>query len=54
MSHKDAVFLYQFRLLLTGIDAVRHNGFRLTAEEADEDVKSILELLEKELGAILR
>ena len=33
---------------------LRADDRSLTAEEADEDVKSILELLEKELGAILR
>ena len=33
---------------------LRADDRSLTAEEADEDVKSILELLEKELGAVLR
>ena len=33
---------------------LRSDDRSLTAEEADEDVKSILETLEKELGAVLR
>ena len=33
---------------------LRSDDRSLTAAEADEDVKSILELLEKELGAVLR
>ena len=33
---------------------LRSDDRSLTAAEADEDVKSVLELLEKELGAVLR
>ena len=33
---------------------LRADDRSLTAEEADQDVKSILETLEKELGAVLR
>ena len=33
---------------------LRADDRSLTGEEADEDVKSILETLEKELGAVLR
>ena len=33
---------------------LRSDDRSLTSEEADEDVKSILEALEKELGAVLR
>ena len=33
---------------------LRSDERSLTAEEADEDVKSILEALEKDLGAVLR
>ena len=33
---------------------LRSDERSLTAEEADADVKSILETLEKELGAVLR
>ena len=33
---------------------LRADDRSLTAEEADEDVKNILETLERELGAVLR
>ena len=33
---------------------LRSDERSLTAAEADEDVKSVLELLQKELGAVLR
>ena len=33
---------------------LRADDRSLTAAEADEDVKTVLELLEKELGAVLR
>ena len=33
---------------------LRADDRSLTAEEADNDVKGILDLLEKELGAVLR
>ena len=44
----------QFFLLLRRDLVLRADDRSLTGEEADEDVKSILETLEKELGAVLR
>ena len=36
------------------VDTLRADDRSLTSEEADADVKAVLELLEQELGAVLR